>query len=89
MALGAGPARVVGMVMRQVGMMTAIGSAVGLTAAVWLGRIAQSMLFQMDGTDPIVFAGAAAALGLVALGAGFAPARRAAGVDPMRALKQD
>jgi ABC-type lipoprotein release transport system permease subunit len=47
------------------------------------------MLFQMNGTDPIVFAGAAAALGLVALGAGFAPARRAAGVDPMQALRQD
>ena len=89
MALGAAPSRVRGMVLRQVGLMTIIGGIIGLTAAIWLGRLAQSLLFEMKGYDPIVLVSAAIALTLVALGAGFIPAHRASHVDPMQALRYE
>ena len=89
MALGAAPSRVRGMVLRQVGVMTIVGGIIGLTAAIWLGRLAQSLLFEMKGYDPLVLVSAAAALTLVALGAGFIPAHRASLVDPMQALRYE
>ena len=52
MALGAAPARVRSMVLRQVGVMTVVGGAIGLTAAVWVGSLAQSLLFELRGTTP-------------------------------------
>ena len=88
-ALGAAPGRVRAMILSQVAMMTVIGGTMGLIAAVWLGSLAQSMLFELKGSDPIVLAGSAAALALVALGAGFVPANRASKVDPMRALRYE
>ncbi len=89
MALGAAPGRVRGMVLRQVGFMTIVGGVVGLAAAVALARLAQSLLFQMQGYDPFVLVGSAVTLTLVALGAGFIPAHRASKVDPMRALRYE
>jgi predicted permease len=89
MALGAAPGRVRGMVLRQVGLMTIVGGAVGLVAAIALGQLAQSLLFQMTGWDPLVLTSAAVALTLVALAAGFIPAHRASQVDPMRALRYE
>jgi len=89
MALGAAPSRVRGMVLRQVGVMTIVGGVIGLTAAIWLGRLAQSLLFEMKGYDPVVLVSAAAALTVVALGAGFVPAHRASQVDPMQALRYE
>ena len=89
MALGATPARVRAMVMRQVGMMTAIGGTIGLAAAIGLGRLAQSLLFELKGSDPIVLGGAAVSLTIVALAAGFIPAHRASQVDPMSALRYE
>ncbi len=89
MALGAAPGRVRGMVLRQVASMTLVGGVVGLAAAVALARLAQSLLFQMQGYDPFVLVGSAVALTLVALGAGFIPAHRASQVDPMRALRYE
>ncbi|HXI28222.1 MAG TPA: ABC transporter permease, partial [Vicinamibacterales bacterium] len=61
MALGAAPGRVRGMVLRQVGLMTIVGGAVGLAAAIGLGQLAQSLLFQMKGWDPLVLTSAAVA----------------------------
>jgi predicted permease len=89
MALGAAPSRVRTMVLGQVGVMVAIGGAIGLAAAVGLGRLAQSLLFELQGTDPLVLAAAAVSLSLVALAAGFIPAHRASQVDPMSALRYE
>jgi predicted permease len=89
MALGAAPARVRGMVMRQVGVMTLVGGAIGLAAAIGLGQLAQSLLFQLKGSDPVVLATSAIALTVVALAAGFIPAHRASQVDPMTALRYE
>jgi predicted permease len=89
MALGASPAQIRTMVLRQVGMMTLVGGTVGLAAAVGLGRLAQSLLYNLSGNDPGVFAGSAVALALVALCAGIAPAHRASRIDPMQALRYE
>jgi ABC-type antimicrobial peptide transport system permease subunit len=89
MALGAAPSRVRGMVLRQVGVMTAIGGAAGLIAAVSLGRLAESLLYQLKGWDPVVLVSAAIALVAVATLAGWLPAHRAAQIDPMRALRYE
>jgi putative ABC transport system permease protein len=89
MALGAAPSRVRAMVLRQVAMMVLIGGAIGLAAAVGLGRLAQSLLFELQGSDPVVLAGAAVTLTLVAMAAGFVPAHRASRVEPMSALRYE
>jgi putative ABC transport system permease protein len=87
MALGAAPARVQGLVLRQVMWLTVVGGTIGLGLAILTGYLARALLFQMDSTDPAVMLASAAALGLVAFAAGFIPSRRAAQVDPMRALR--
>ena len=87
MALGAEPGRVRSMVLRQVGWMTLVGGAVGLGAAIWVGSLAQSLLYELKGYDPLVLAASSIALTLVALLAGLIPARRASRVDPMTALR--
>ena len=89
MALGADAANVRLLVMRQVLVMLAIGGALGITAALGLGRAARSILFQLEGHDPGAMAIAIVLLACVALAAGFIPARRAALVDPMHALRYD
>jgi predicted permease len=89
MALGATPGDVRAMVLRQVGVMTLVGGAIGLAAAVGLSRLVQSLLYQMKGSDPAVLVGSAVALTLVAAGAGLVPAHRASNVDPMRALRYE
>jgi predicted permease len=89
MALGAAPNRVRAMVLRQVGLMTLIGGVVGLIGAVWAGRAAKSILYQMEGYDPLVLATSVVLLALVALGAGFIPAHRASRIDPMLALRYE
>jgi ABC-type antimicrobial peptide transport system permease subunit len=89
MALGADGSRVRGMVMKQVGIMLLIGGVVGIAAAVGLGRAAGSLLFGLEGNDPLVIGVAALLLASVALGAGFLPALRASRVDPMQALRYE
>ncbi len=89
MALGADAAAVRGMVLRQVATMTVVGGALGVTAALALGKAARSLLFGLEGHDPFVFTLSVLLLALVALAAGFIPARRAAQVDPMHALRYD
>src|SRR5688572_20849228 len=87
MALGAAPARVRAMVLRQVAIMTVVGGAIGLLAGIWAGRFAGSQLYEMKGHDPMVLVVSAVLLTFVALGAGLLPAHRASRVDPMKALR--
>ncbi|MEO5590476.1 MAG: ABC transporter permease [Gemmatimonadaceae bacterium] len=89
MALGAPPAGMRSLVMRQVARMFLVGAIIGAAGAVALGRAARSMLYQLDGYDPVAFVLAVSLLGLVAVVAGYPPARRAARVDPMLALRAD
>jgi predicted permease len=89
MALGADGSRVRGMVLRHVGRLTAIGATVGLVAALGLGRAAQSLLFELEGHDPMVVTVVVVLLAGVALGAGYVPALRASRVDPMKALRYE
>jgi putative ABC transport system permease protein len=89
MALGAAPARVRGMVLRQVATMTLVGTLVGLAGALGVGRGVQSFLFQMTGVDPAVLTLSAVVLSLVALCAGWIPAHRASRMDPARALRSE
>jgi ABC-type antimicrobial peptide transport system permease subunit len=65
------------------------GALVGVAAALGLGRLAASLLFELEGHDPLVIAAAALLLALVALGAGLVPAQRAASIDPMQALRSE
>jgi len=81
MALGAPPARVRRMVLKQVAVMTAVGSFIGLTAALWLGPMAESQLFELKGRDPLVFISSAVVLAAIALLAGFIPAHPASRVE--------
>ena len=89
MALGAAPARVRFMILRQVGVMTVIGAVLGLVAAFWMAQAAESILFNMAGRDPVVFLGATLTLAVVAMVAGLIPAHRASKVDPMVALRYE
>ena len=89
MALGADSARVRGLVLRQVAVMTLIGGVIGVAAALGLGKAARSLLFGLEGYDALVFSMSVLVLAFVALAAGFFPARRAAQVNPMQALRYD
>lgn len=77
------------MVLSHVGWMTLIGGTAGVAAAVGAGGFAESLLFQLNGHDPIVLGLAVIILSLVAFAAGFVPAYRASRVDPMTALRYE
>jgi ABC-type antimicrobial peptide transport system permease subunit len=74
MTLGANAARVRALVMKQIAWMTGIGAAIGVAAALGLGKAAQSLLFGLAGHDPVVFVLAIVTLMCVALAAGYVPA---------------
>lgn len=89
MALGAEAGRIRRLIMGQVGRMLVVGIAIGVAAALALGRVVRSLLFEIDGHDPVVVVGGAALLAVVALAAGYLPALRASRVDPMVALREE
>jgi ABC-type antimicrobial peptide transport system permease subunit len=89
MALGANSGRVRTMVLMQVGRMALIGSVIGIAGALGIGKAAQSLLYQLEGHDPVVIAFSVVALALVSLGAGFIPAMRASRIDPIQALRYE
>ncbi len=89
MALGARARDVVGMVVRQGGRTAIIGAAIGLLLAVGVSRAMSIFLFGVRPLDPVTFGGAALILAVATVLASYLPARRAARVDPLIALRAD
>jgi len=89
LALGAPRGHVAGLLLKMGGRLVAIGLAVGIPASLAASGLLSSQLFGVKAADPLAYAGVAAVLGLVTFVACVIPARRAASVDPMIALRQD
>lgn len=89
MALGALGSQIARGVLREAGMLVVVGLGLGFGAAWWLGRYVQSQLYGVTPADPATIALAAAALAAVGVVAALVPARRAARVSPMSALRED
>jgi putative ABC transport system permease protein len=87
LALGASQADVLALVVRQGIVMPAIGITIGLALSVGVTRIMAHLLFGVGAADPLTFAGVGLVLALVAAAACYFPARRAARVDPVQALR--
>jgi putative ABC transport system permease protein len=78
-----------GSVVRETLALVAVGSVLGLIAALWAMRLMRTLLFGVAPWDPVTYVAAAATLMLAALAASYGPALRAARVDPLRALKHE
>jgi putative ABC transport system permease protein len=89
MALGAVPAAILRMVLGRACLTITAGLAAGFLAAVWLERLVMAFVFRGIPRDPVVYGGTAALLLAVGLLAAFLPARRAARVDPLVALRAE
>jgi putative ABC transport system permease protein len=89
MALGAQRGQVLRMMMGLGVRLTLLGIAIGLTGAFALTRLMASLLFEVNAMNPLIFSCAAMVLAAVAIAASYLPARRAASIDPMRALRTE
>ncbi len=89
LALGADRGQVQGLVLREAGWLAGVGVVAGLGATLALGSFVRALLFGVRPADPVALAGAAAVLLLLALLAAWVPARRAARVEPMVALRHE
>jgi ABC-type antimicrobial peptide transport system permease subunit len=89
MALGAGSQEVLKMMLLQGVRLAIIGLAVGLAGAFAASRLFTTMLFGVKPTDPLTYAAVAGLMALVTLAASYIPARRAARVDPLVALRHE
>jgi len=88
-ALGASPARVLGLVMRQGMSFVLAGLAIGIAGALLMGQVMSSLLFAVQPTDPITYLAVSLVLMAVAAAACFVPARRVTSIDPMLALRSE
>ena len=89
LALGAAPAGVLWLVMREVLVLLALGLAVGIPAAIGAGRLVSSQLYGVDAGDPWTAVSTVALLAVVSAAAGLIPARRASRIDPILALRYE
>jgi putative ABC transport system permease protein len=89
MALGAQPANILRIVIRQSFILVAVGTVIGLAGAFALTRVKSSLLYGVSATDATAFFIPPLVLGTIALLASYLPARRAAKVDPMIALRYE
>jgi len=89
MALGADAVSIVRLVFQRVGVLIAAGLALGLAGSLWAARFVEALLFRLEPRDPSTFAGSAAVLVALGVLAAWIPARRAARVDPVAALRTD
>jgi putative ABC transport system permease protein len=87
MALGAQPAQVLREVLASGMLLVSAGVALGLAGALAAVRLLQTLLFGVSSRDPIIYAAVMLGVVIVGLLANFVPARRAASVDPLRALR--
>ena len=89
MALGARPQQVLGEVLASGMTLVSIGAALGLAGALLTARFLETLLFGVSGRDPLIYGAVILGVACVGLAANFVPARRAATVDPMRALRSE
>jgi len=89
MALGATPASVLAMVVKETLLLAAIGVSIGLGGIAATSRLLARFLYGVRPAEPVIVAGVAMALIAVVAGSGLFPARRAMHVDPMIALRED
>jgi putative ABC transport system permease protein len=88
-ALGAGSRQVVRLVLREGLVLALVGATIGAAGAFALTRLMKSLLYEVSAADPLVFAGSTALLVAVAMVAALVPARRAARVDPVTAIRTE
>jgi predicted permease len=88
-ALGASTGSLLRQILLQALVLVVAGLTLGLAAAVAGTRLLTSMLFQVRPTDPLVYGGVTVLLGIVAIAAGYIPARRATRIDPLTAIRQE
>lgn len=88
LAMGARREDVLRMILRRAAMLTGVGTVVGLGMAILMAEGIASLLYGVRPTDPMVFSGIVATIAVVALVSSWLPAREAAGVDPMEALRE-
>jgi ABC-type antimicrobial peptide transport system permease subunit len=89
MALGAAPARVLALVMREGALLAGLGLTIGVVAALGATRALRTQLFEISTTDPVTYVAMAALLGVALAAACWIPARRAARVDPLLAMRAE
>jgi ABC-type antimicrobial peptide transport system permease subunit len=88
-ALGAERGRILAMVLKEVAILAGAGIAIGVPIALLLTRLVRTQLFGLTPNDPLTMGAAMSALFLVAILAGYVPARRASRVDPLVALRYE